>query len=156
MKIELVYFSTQKENWSETATKLYLEKIAYFAKVSIVELKSEKKSRAQNFEKKNSESKTLLDYISVDDFVILFDENGKSLNSIEFSKQIERVLLTGKKRCLFIIGGAFGVSEEIKKRSNLTICLSSFVLNHHVAKVVALEQLYRAFTIAKGLPYHNS
>lgn len=68
---------------------------------------------------------------------------------------IEQIQNSGKKRSVFVIGGAFGVDETVKARAQKTICLSSMVLNHLVAKVVVLEQIYRSFTILGHLPYHN-
>ena len=80
---------------------------------------------------------------------------GRDLTSIEFSKQIEKIETSGKKRTVFIIGGAYGVSENVKMKVNLKISLSKFIMNHLVAEVVVLEQIYRAHTIINRIPYHN-
>ena len=124
-------------------------------KIEIQNLKPKKSSRDDAEYKRNEESKLLLEHLQTDDFIILFDEKGKSFDSIEFSKKIENALGCSKKRLIFIIGGAYGVNEEIKKRADLKVSLSVMTMNHIMAQVVSLEQIYRAFTIIKNIPYHN-
>ena len=77
------------------------------------------------------------------------------MDSIKFSEHLNRILGSGKKQVYFLIGGPYGVSDEIKKRASLKVNLSPFTLNHLVAQVVLLEQIYRGFMILKNLPYHN-
>lgn len=96
-----------------------------------------------------------MQFIKETDEVILFDERGKSYDSRGFSKELERKLGGGKKRIVFIIGGAYGVDDRIRAVAKSQICMSSFVLNHLVAQTVALEQIYRALCIYKNIPYHN-
>ena len=155
MKFVFLKVESSKEKWSEEVSSLYLEKLKYFIKFEIHTLNSKKIARAGASQKKELESQEILDFLEKDDFVILFDESGRALDSLAFSNQVSRVLDTGKKRCVWIIGGAFGVSENVKKRADLRLSLAQFVMNHLVAQTVALEQIYRAFTIIKNLPYHN-
>ena len=144
------------ENWCEEATSKYTEKISHFVNFEVQQLKSKKLSR-ESFEKKlEIESNLILKFLKNDDYVILFDEKGRMLNSIEFSKNISQIVNSGKKRVVWILGGAYGVSEEVKQRSQLKLNLAPFVLNHLIAQIVCLEQIYRGFTIIKGLPYHNA
>jgi 23S rRNA (pseudouridine1915-N3)-methyltransferase len=98
----------------------------------------------------------LLSVLAKDDFIVLFDERGKTFNSIEFSKKVENILSSSKRRGVFIIGGAYGVSDEVRARAQLVVTLSPMVMNHLLAQTVALEQIYRAFTILKNTPYHNA
>lgn len=154
-KIVFYHFATAKEAWADQAADLYQKKISYFFKFEIVALKPRKSAREDAEYKKNEEGKLLLENIQSDDFVVLFDEKGKSFNSIEFSKKIEAILGSAKKRLVFVIGGAYGVSEDIKNRADLKITLSPMTMNHLLAQTVALEQIYRGFTILKNLPYHN-
>lgn len=155
MKFELIHLSSAKEKWSDAANQLYSEKISHFIHFEIVHLKPKKAGRDSESHKKDSESLSLINYFKPDDFIILFDETGKKMKSPEFSKTLEKTMNTGKKRVLFVIGGAFGVSDEVKRKAHLSISFSDMVLNHLVAQTVALEQIYRAFTIIKNLPYHN-
>lgn len=149
-------FPSTSEKWEKEASQQFLEKINRFIKFDVIELKTDKTPRDQSQLKVNLESKKLLSKINKDDFIILFDEKGKKMNSIDFSKNIEKTLMSGKKRIVFVIGGAFGVSEEVKKLADMKISFSDMVFNHLVAKIVLLEQTFRALTIIKNIPYHNT
>lgn len=156
MKFVLLTLTTAKEAWAQEAKELYTQKIKPFVPFEIKELKPKKSGRDQKEFKLKEESELILDELSSDDFVILFDERGKSLSSEEFSQQIEKIFLSGKKRAVFIIGGAFGVDESVRKRAQVVVSFSKMVMNHLVAQTVALEQVYRGLTILKKIPYHNS
>lgn len=90
-----------------------------------------------------------------DDYVIACDEKGRVLGSKEFARRLESILGGGKKRIVFIIGGAYGLEVDVLNRCDLKLSLSSFTLNHHMALAVIAEQTYRAMTIIKGIKYHN-
>lgn len=155
MKFELVHISSAQEEWSDQAIDLYREKINHFIPFTVVHLKPKKASRDSKDHKMQAEAQSFLAYLKPDDLVIILDERGKKMDSKQFAATIEKTLHSGKKRVLFIVGGAFGLSDEIQKKANLKISLSDMVMNHLVAQVVVLEQIYRAFTILKNLPYHN-
>lgn len=156
MKIVLVTVQSQKNEWAELAAAEFAEKIRhYFSGFEPKVISSKKLARSEQQQKVEMESELILDYLENSDYVVLFDEKGKVLTSIEFAKKLENWLSLGKKRLVFVIGGAFGVSQGLKERANLTVSLSSMVMNHLVAKLVALEQIYRAFSIKAGRPYHN-
>lgn len=155
MKAILFDFKTAKEEWFDLAVATYTKKLNPYIPFEVISLKSSKSDRDDAASKKKQESEDLLKKITSDDYVILFDEKGKDLDSIQFSKQIEAAQMSGKKRLVFIIGGAFGVSDDIKSRAQLKVSLSKMVMNHLVAETVALEQIYRSFTIIKRIPYHN-
>lgn len=156
MKFVLFSVTSANETWAQEARALYTKKINPYIAFEIKELKNKKSARDEKSRKVLEESKSLLEQLSKDDYVILFDEKGRDLSSLDFSKKIENVLQSGKKRCVFIIGGAFGVDESIKTRADLSVSFSKMVFNHLVAETVALEQIYRSFTIIKNIPYHNS
>ena len=156
MKIVLLDAQTASEKWIDLAEQLYIEKINPLLKIECQSVATKKTAREEAQRKKDSDSEALLKAISNDDFVILFDEKGEVMDSKKFAKQFEATLNRGKKRIVFVIGGAFGVNDELLKRANTKINLSPMTLNHAVAKVVALEQIYRALTILRNLPYHNS
>lgn len=155
MKFVLYNLATAKEDWAVEASELYRKKISFFMPFEIQSLKAKKSAREDAEYKRNEESELILKSLSSDDYVVLFDERGSVFDSITFSKKIENILITSKKRCVFIIGGAFGVNESVRQRADLKISLSPMVMNHLLAQVVSLEQIYRAFTIIKKIPYHN-
>lgn len=149
-------FKTAKEPWFDEAEALYVKKIKSYASFEVVHLKTLKSDREEAELKKKFEEKILSEKLNNDDYVILLDEKGKNLSSIEFSKLIQQVSDSGKKRGAFVIGGAFGVTESIKAKAQKNICLSPMTMNHLVAEVMLLEQFYRAQTILNRIPYHNS
>jgi len=155
MKWILLDFKSAKEEWFDCSVQLYTKKIKPFVHFEVQHLKTMKADRDESALKKNYEEKVLLEKISTDDFVILLDEKGTKTNSLVFAETISKAQQSGKKRGVLIIGGAYGVSDKIKDRSNLKICLSDLTLNHLVAELVLLEQFYRAQTILHRIPYHN-
>lgn len=156
MKITLLTTQSKKEPWVEAAKELYLKKIKAFVSFQIEDLKASRFDRESSNVTVQLMDDAILKRIASSDLVVLFDESGKSLgSSIEFSKKISSILESGKSQVYFVIGGAFGVGAKLKARANMTLSLGSFTMSHHVAVVVVLEQVYRALTIAKGLPYHN-
>ncbi len=155
MKFILMACNSAKEPWSTAVSEAYQKKISPFIGFEQKELKLKKTSRDDRESKRRDDSDAILKELDPSDWVVLFDENGKNLNSKDFSKQIQQILNSGKKRAVFVIGGAYGVTDDVKGRANLKVSLSPFVLNHLVAQTVALEQIYRAFAIINNLPYHN-
>lgn len=155
MKIVLLHLSTAKEEWADLAAQVYLKKISGFLPITEEALKPRKTARSEAEFKKSAESLQILDFCKADDLVWLFDERGENLDSRAFAKKLERSLGTSKKRLVLVIGGAYGVTEDVRKRADTILSLSPMVMNHLLAKTVALEQVYRGFTILKNIPYHN-
>lgn len=155
MKFVLYNLATAKEAWADEASELYKKKISFFVPFEIQSLKAKKSARDDADFKRQEESALILKNLQSDDYVILFDERGQTLDSIQFSKKVENIMGSSKKRAIFIIGGAFGVSEEVRQRADLKVALSPMVMNHLMAQAMSLEQIYRAFTIIKKIPYHN-
>ena len=89
------------------------------------------------------------------DQVILLDEKWKSFSSINFSNLLNQKLIGSNKKLVFVIGGAFGFSEEVYKRANSKLSLSKMTFSHQMIRLIFKEQLYRAFTILKGEKYHH-
>jgi 23S rRNA (pseudouridine1915-N3)-methyltransferase len=156
MKFALLTVTSKNEPWLTEARAVYLKKLRPFFPFEILELPPAKLDRASKQQKKDLESKQILAALSGDDCVFVFDERAKSMDSIQFSKKLETALNGGKKRIVFVVGGAFGFSDDVLQRADLKISFSPMTMNHLVAQVVALEQIYRGLTILKNLPYHNA
>lgn len=155
MKWVLFDFKSAKEPWFDEAEATYLKKINHFVKFEIIHLKTKTVDRDQAAIKIKFEESVMSEKLTDDDYLIVFDENGKPCNSLEFSDIVKRAQESGKKRCVLIIGGAYGLGEEIKKRAHRKVSLSGLTMNHLVAETVTLEQFYRAQTIINRIPYHN-
>jgi 23S rRNA (pseudouridine1915-N3)-methyltransferase len=106
-------------------------------------------------EQKIKEAAKIIQSVSEGDYIILLDERGKELRTIEFSGALEKMFFLPKKRIVFVIGGAWGFSETIYSRADYKISLSKMTYPHQLVRLLFLEQLYRAFTIIKGEPYHH-
>lgn len=156
MKLKFLVFETKAPSWLEEARAEYTVKISGFLPFEFQTLKSPSADRDQAEVKLKREAEVLLKYIDERDYVVLFDERGKQhANSEDFSKSLWRAVESGKSRVIFCIGGPFGFDESVKKRAQAKWSLSALTMNHWIAQAVALEQIYRGFTIVKGLPYHN-
>ena len=104
---------------------------------------------------KEEEGKRILKSINTRDFVILLDERGEDPDSFEFARFMEKQMLASVKSIVFVIGGAYGFSDEVYSRGNSLLSLSRMTFSHQVIRMVFMEQLYRAFTILRGEPYHH-
>jgi len=156
VKFVLLEVAPAKEKWAQSALELYTEKISHFVDFSNLVVGSKSTDRSDANAKREAEAALILKALKPDDWVVLLDERGQSLTSEKWALNLERLQMSGKKRIVWILGGAYGVTDEVKKRANLQFCLSPFVMNHLVARTVLLEQIYRSFMISKNLPYHNA
>ena len=118
------------------------------------DLKQSKNLKAEQFQEK--EGALVLKKLQSDDFLILLDERGKSFTSVKFAQYLDQLLMGSGKRLIFLVGGAYGFSPEIYRRANAQLCLSAMTFSHQMVRLFFLEQLYRAMTILRGEPYHNS
>jgi 23S rRNA (pseudouridine1915-N3)-methyltransferase len=125
----------------------YLRRLLHFTKVEVLELKESND--------KFQESKQIIENLNQKNFVVLLNEKGKMLSSVELARQIEKWQVSGTKEITFVIGGAEGVTSEVAQRANFSLSLSVLTFTHEMARVILLEQLYRAYTIMKGYPYQK-
>ena len=102
------------------------------------------------------EGKNILKIIESDDYLIVLDERGKELNTIELADFIEKRMIAGDKRIVFVIGGAYGVDEQVMQRANFKWSLSELVFPHQIVRLILSETVYRAITVIKNEPYHHS
>jgi len=106
-------------------------------------------------EQKIREGKKIIQSIGKDDYVVLLDEYGTQFRTIEFAGWLEKIFISQNKRMLFIIGGPWGFSEEVHAACNMKLSLSKMTFSHQLVRLLFVEQLYRAFTVIKGEPYHH-
>jgi len=106
-------------------------------------------------EQAGKEGKKIIRSLSADDYVVLLDERGKAMRTSELASWMEKLFMLPGKRLVFIIGGPWGFSREVYERADFTLSLSKLTFPHQLVRLLFLEQLYRAFTIIKGEPYHH-
>jgi 23S rRNA (pseudouridine1915-N3)-methyltransferase len=155
MKIRLIWIGKSKEKNYANLTNEFANRLSHYCKYEIIELKDSKKRYNSIEEQKDEEAHTFLQVLSPNDYVILLDENGKSYTSEDFSTYLQHHLNHTSQDICLLIGGAFGFGSAILKRADAKIALSKMTFTHDMARVILLEQLYRAFTILRGEKYHN-
>ena len=159
MKIKIVTVGKLKEKYLKDGIAEYSKRLSRFANLEMIELADEKTpDRASNSENQKIlelEGTRILSKIGDRDFVIVLAIEGKSLSSEQFSKQLEQAPINGFSTLTFVIGGSLGLSPQVKKRANLSISFGRLTLPHQLMRLVLVEQIYRAFTIQQGSPYHK-
>lgn len=157
MEIQLVCFGkTDRSFWSDAIVE-YQKRLRYYIKFSIIYIPDIKVSKKVDPIKiKMEQSKLLLQKLKTTDNVILLDEKGESFNSNAFSEEIKNYMIKGKKKIIFIIGGAYGFSNELYQKFPKRIALSKMTFSHQMVRLFFCEQLYRSFTIINNHPYHNN
>jgi 23S rRNA (pseudouridine1915-N3)-methyltransferase len=156
MKISLLTVGKTDIDWVRKGLETYSSRLVHYVPFSICEIPELKNtSSLTKVQIKDKEGELLLKNIKPADRVILLDEHGKEFRSVEFAEEIRRMMLGGGKDIVFIIGGAYGFSEAVYDRCDGKISLSKMTFSHQMVRVIFTEQLYRAFTIIKGEPYHH-
>jgi 23S rRNA (pseudouridine1915-N3)-methyltransferase len=156
MKIRLLMVGKTKEQFTEEGYLFYKKRIVNYLTFDDMIIPGLRNSR--NFspeEFKQKEGEILLKTKKDDDFVTLLDERGKTFSSNEFAQFMQQRMNSGIKTLTFIIGGAYGFSEEVYKAANAKIALSTLTFPHQLVRIIFAEQLYRAMTILRNEPYHN-
>ncbi len=154
MRLHFVWIGKTRDRNCAALVKDYLERINRFAACDVSELK-ESAGVADERRVVAVEGARMIAALERDDFVILLDEGGDRVSSPELAEKIGPLQLSGVKRLGLVIGGYAGVSDGIKRRADMKISLSSLTLPHDLARVVLTEQIYRAFTLLAGMPYHK-
>lgn len=155
MKCVFVTTTSKFPGWLDQIADDYAKKISFWLPVELRNLSTKSIGRDSKEHKIKIETESFINFFKSDDYVLLCDETGKEYSSTDFSKKLDNILSSSKKRLVIVVGGAFGVGDSVKERADLTVSLSKFVLNHHLAMAVIMEQMYRAVTISKGVKYHN-
>ena len=159
MKIKIVTVGKLKEKYLKDGIAEYSKRISRFAAVEMIELADEKTpdraSDSENEKILNLEGNRILSKIGDREFVVVLAIEGKTLSSEEFSSQLEQASINGYSTLIFVIGGSLGLSPQVKKRANLSLSFGRLTLPHQLMRLVLVEQIYRAFTIQQGSPYHK-
>ena len=159
MKIKIVAIGKIKEKYLKEGINEYLTRISPFADISIVEVNDQPiKDNPNDSDIKKAidlEGKSALKHIANSEFVIALDLNKKEMDSVEFSNYLIKKLEVGGSSITFVIGGSYGLSDELKARANDSISLSKMTFLHQMTRLILLEQIYRAFKIYNHQTYHK-
>lgn len=156
MKIALLTVGKTDRDWVKQGLDIYVSRLKHYIPFSINEIPELKNVSAMSRDKiKAKEGELILKSIKPTDDVILLDEHGKEYSSTEFASLLQNKINYEGKDIVFVIGGAYGFSEQVYKRANSKISLSRMTFSHQMVRAIFAEQIYRAFTIMKGEPYHH-
>ena len=156
MKITLLTVGKTDKDWVRQGIDIYATRMKHYFPFAIVEIPELKNVAALSEDQiKTKEGELILKNIKPTEDVILLDERGREFSSMEFAKLLQDKISYIGKDIVFVIGGAYGFSEAVKQRANSKISLSKMTFSHQMVRAIFVEQLYRAFTIMKGEPYHH-
>lgn len=150
--IKIITVGNLKEKYLKDAIAEYTKRLKKYTNIEIIELKDEglvEESKAMNLE-----AQKIKKYLNSKDYLITLEIEGKEFSSVEFAKKIDNVLIS-YSNITFVIGGSYGLSDEIKNMSNLALSFSKMTFPHQLFRVLLLEQIYRAFKINNNESYHK-
>lgn len=156
MKICLLVIGKTDASYVRAALEEYEKRLKRYISFEIKVVPDIRNSKHMSEElQKEKEGVCILEQVQASDFIVLLDEKGKQYTSIGFSEFLAQKMLNGIKRLVFVIGGPYGFSESVYRRSHDTLSLSKMTFSHQMVRILFTEQLYRAMTILKGEPYHH-
>lgn len=140
----------------EALVSMYTKRLNHYVRFAITTIADVRNTKKlSEAEQKRLEGEAILKLINDSDHLMLLDEHGMELRSIEFADMIQRRMSAGIKRLVFVIGGPYGFSDALYQRANSKLSLSKMTFSHQIVRAIFTEQLYRAFTILKNEPYHH-
>ena len=154
MKILLIRTSKAKSKWADIAVENWKKR--FISKIPFEEIVCKPAPAHYNIQdRQQQESKKVKSLLRYDDFVILLDERGEFWSTEELHKKINGAMNSSVKRMVFVIGGPFGHAPFLRKESKQVLSLSKMVLNHEIARICLVEQIYRVYTLIYGGDYHH-
>ncbi|MEE2931001.1 MAG: 23S rRNA (pseudouridine(1915)-N(3))-methyltransferase RlmH [Bacteroidota bacterium] len=156
MHIVLITIGKNKQLYLDQGLKEYAQRLQHYVSFKLEHILSIKKNNKLPIDNiKNEESKLILKKLTSSDYVVLLDSNGAMLSSSQFANKLQKWLFSGKKRIVFIIGGAYGFAPNVYSRADQLISLSKMTFSHQMIRLFFAEQLYRAYTLLNNEPYHH-
>jgi len=156
MKITLLVIGKTDEEYLRKGLEIFTGRIPHyilFEMKIIADIKNSKNLSEE--QQKEKEGELILQQVQGSDELFLLDENGTELTSVEFARFLEKKMISGIKRLVFVIGGPYGFAKSVYARANGKVSLSKMTFSHQMVRLIFTEQLYRALTILKGEPYHH-
>ena len=156
MKIVLVVVGKTNEKYLIEGIFDYQKRLKHYTNFEIVEILNIK--NVKNFSEKEllkKEGEMILKQINTSDYLVLLDDKGNDFSSPSFAEKLQQWMISGKKRLVFVVGGAYGFSQEVYNRGNEKLSLSKMTFSHQMVRLFFVEQLYRGYTILNNEPYHH-
>ncbi len=156
MKISLLVIGKTDKAWISEAVEEYSKRLVHYLPFEMVIIPDIKNTKYLSFQQqKEKEGELIINSLQPGDHCVLLDEKGKEYTSRQFATYMEKKTHTVPKRLVFIIGGPYGFSEAVYRKTSEKISLSKMTFSHQMVRLFFTEQLYRAFTIINNEPYHH-
>ncbi|MBF6652359.1 23S rRNA (pseudouridine(1915)-N(3))-methyltransferase RlmH [Flavobacterium columnare] len=156
MNIRLIAIGKTDNKNLQTLIDDYIKRLSFYVKFDleiIADIKNAK--NLSETQQKEKEGELILAKLTTTDYLVLLDENGKSLSSVGFSEELQKKMNSGIKTLVFVIGGPYGFSDSVYKKAKGKISLSAMTFSHQMVRLFFIEQIYRGFTILRNEPYHH-
>lgn len=156
MNIKLLAIGKTDNKALQSLIDDYMKRLSFYIRFEMVELPDVKNVKSlSESQQKDKEGELILSKLTPTDQLILLDENGKNFSSVGFSQELQKKMNSGVKTLVFVIGGPYGFSDAVYSKAQGKISLSAMTFSHQMVRLFFIEQVYRAFTILKGEPYHH-
>lgn len=156
MKISLIVIGKTGDSYMNEGIAAYTKRLSYYIPFDIQYIPDIKNTKAMNeLQQKQLEGQALLNSFDKSDYVVLLDEHGREYTSVDFAKYISKKMISVPKRLVFVVGGPYGFSDDVKTFAKEKISLSKMTFSHEMIRLIFTEQLYRAMTILNNEPYHH-
>lgn len=156
MKITFITVGKTEDAYLKEGIEKYVKRLKHYTKLELIDIPELKNTKALTEEQqKAKEAELILKKITAQDYVILLDENGMEFTSVQFANYINKRSVSSSANLIFIVGGPYGFDQSIYQRANDKLSLSRMTFSHQMVRLFFVEQLYRAYSIIKGEPYHH-
>jgi 23S rRNA (pseudouridine1915-N3)-methyltransferase len=156
MRITFLVVGKTEDQYLKEGIEKYLKRLKHYVKFELIEIPELKGTKnLSEDQQKSREAELLSKYLSSTDDVILLDEKGQEYTSMQFSGLINKKMLSSVQSLVFVVGGPYGFDSSFQKLSSGKLALSKMTFSHQMVRLFFVEQLYRAFTILRGEPYHH-
>ncbi len=156
MNIDLIVVGKTDSKEVDALVEMYSKRIGHYVRFGITYLPDVRNTRKlSEAQQKTAEGEAILRQVGDGDWVALLDERGEQMRSVEFAASVQKRMNSGLRRLVFVIGGPYGFSDAVYDRADSMLSLSPMTFSHQIVRAIFTEQLYRAFTIIKGEPYHH-
>ncbi len=156
MKLKIICIGKTKRGYISHAIKDYMTRLEHYTGIEWIELQPSVKSRPSHHDNGlRREAERIREHVRASAVKVILTEGGKELNSPDFAKWLERQMIEGRQEIDFILGGDQGLAQSVLSEADLCLSLSKMTFTHQMARLILLEQIYRAFTIIRREPYHH-
>ena len=156
MKITFITVGKTEDAYLKEGIEKYVKRLKHYTRLELVDIPELKNTKALTEEQqKNKEAELILKKVTSQDHLILLDENGLEFTSVQFANYINKRSVTSSANLIFVVGGPYGFDQSVYARANDKISLSRMTFSHQMVRLFFVEQLYRAYSIIKGEPYHH-